>query len=270
MSAGQKAAKLLGDLATPMVRYDSYIICTSPRSGSTLLCKLLAATGVAGNPGSYFHEPSLSDWLGYFDLTPDPSAAERDVLAEIFRAAMAKGSLDTGMFGLRLQRHSFDFFTEKLAVLHPEFSRDVPRLQAAFGRTLFVHLTRRDKVEQAVSFVKAEQTGLWHAAPDGTELERLSPPQKLVYDADKIRARYDELSAYDRDWEDWFAAEEISPLRLTYEALSLDPIETLCQTLDELGLERDAAAGVEPSVAKLADGISRDWVARFRSELGAA
>lgn len=253
-----------------MARYDSYIICTSPRSGSTLLCKLLAATGVAGKPGSYFHEPSLSDWLSYFDLAQDPSAAERDVLAEIFRAAMAKGSLDTGMFGLRLQRHSFDFFTEKLAVLHPELSRDTQRLQAAFGRTLFIHLTRCDKVEQAVSHVKAEQSGLWHAAPDGTELERLSPPQKLVYDADEIRARYDELSAYDRDWEDWFGAEEITPLRLTYEALSEDPIESLCQTLDELGLERDAAAGVEPSVAKLADGISRDWVARFRSELGAA
>jgi len=251
-----------------MARYESYVICTSPRSGSTLLCTLLAATGVAGNPGSYFHEPSLSDWLRYFDLAPDPSATERDVLAEIFRAAMAKGSLDTGMFGLRLQRHSFDFFTEKLAVLHPEFSRDTQRLQAAFGRTLFVHLTRRDKVEQAVSHVKADQTGLWHAAPDGTELERLSLPQKLVYDADKIRARYDELSAYDRAWEDWFAAEEIGPLCLTYEALSKDPIETLRQTLDELGLDRAAAGGVAPGVAKLADKTSRDWVARFRSELG--
>lgn len=251
-----------------MAHYDSYVICTSPRSGSTLLCKLLAATGVAGNPGSYFHEPSLSDWLSDFDLAPDPSATERDVLAEIFRAAMAKGSLDTGTFGLRLQRHSFDFFTEKLAVLYPESSRDAQRLQAAFGRTLFVHLTRRDKVEQAVSYVKAEQTGLWHAAPDGTELERLSPPQTPVYDASEIRARYDELTAYDRDWEHWFAAEEISPLRLTYEALSKDPIETLCRTLDELGLEREAAAGVEPGVAKLADGTSRDWVARFRSELG--
>ncbi|MEM9574759.1 MAG: Stf0 family sulfotransferase, partial [Pseudomonadota bacterium] len=28
-------------------RYKSFIICTSPRSGSTLLCKLLSATKVA-------------------------------------------------------------------------------------------------------------------------------------------------------------------------------------------------------------------------------
>ena len=43
-----------------MAKYESYVLCTSPRSGSTLLCKLLAATGVAGNPDSYFHRPAVS------------------------------------------------------------------------------------------------------------------------------------------------------------------------------------------------------------------
>ena len=88
-----------------------------------------------------------------------------------------------------MQRHSFDFFTEKLLSFYPEHSNDVERFQAAFGRTLFVHLTRRDKVAQAVSYVKAQQTGLWHAAPDGTELERLSRPQEPAYDASEIRTR---------------------------------------------------------------------------------
>ena len=187
-----------------MAKYDSYIICTSPRSGSTLLCKLLAATGVAGNPDSYFHRPSISEWLADLGLTRKPSAPEREPLEEIFRAAIAKGTLD-GVFGLRLQRHSFAFFTEKLAVLYPEHSNDVERLQAAFGRTLFVHLTRRDKVAQAVSYVKAQQTGLWHAAPDGTELERLSPPREPAYDASEIRTCLEEVTAHDHGWERWFA-----------------------------------------------------------------
>ena len=111
-----------------MAHYDSYVICTSPRSGSTLLCKLLAATGVAGNPGSYFHEPSLSEWLSDFDLAPDPSAAERDVLAEVFRAAMAKGSLDTGMFGLRLSTSSLRSWPS--FTLSPRGIRSVCRLHS--------------------------------------------------------------------------------------------------------------------------------------------
>src|SRR5580658_3754028 len=114
-----------------MAKFDSYVICTSPRSGSTLLCKLLAATGIAGNPDSYFHRPSISDWLADLGLTRKPSVPERELLEAIFRAAIAKGTLDTGIFGLRLQRHSFDFFTEKLAVLYPEHSNDVERFQAA-------------------------------------------------------------------------------------------------------------------------------------------
>ena len=249
-----------------MMKYNSYVICTSPRSGSTLLCKLLAATGVAGNPDSYFHRPSISEWLTYFGLTAEPSVPEHELLKAVFRAAIAKGSLETGIFGLRLQRDSFDFFTEKLAVLHPKYSNDAERFQAAFGRTLFVHLTRRDKVEQAVSYVKAQQTGLWHAAPDGTELERLSPPQEPAYDPGEIRARFEEVTAHDRNWDEWFASEKIDPLRITYEELSKSPLETLRAMLDRLGLERQAADGVELGVAKLADGINQDWVARFRSE----
>jgi trehalose 2-sulfotransferase len=129
-----------------------------------------------------------------------------------------------------------------------------------------VHLTRRDKVAQAVSYLKAQQTGLWHAAPDGTELERLSPPQEPTYDASEIRTRLEEMTSHDRNWEHWFAALEIDPLRIAYEELSKGPVETLRVMLDHLGLEREAANGVEPSVAKLADNINQDWVACFRSE----
>lgn len=251
-----------------MAQYDSYVICTSPRSGSTLLCKLLAATGVAGNPESYFHRLSVEDWLEDLGLQAEAGASERDVLDAIFKAAIAEGSLATGMFGLRLQRHSSDFLTRKLAVLHPGEPNDARRFRAAFGRTLFVHLTRRDKIEQAVSYVRAEQTGLWHAAPDGTELERLSPHREPFYDADVIRTCLKMMTDYDRDWEDWFRKEEIAPLRITYDALSMDPLGTVRQILGELGLDRDAANGITPGVRKLADGTSQDWAARFRSEFG--
>jgi LPS sulfotransferase NodH len=32
----------------------SYLVCGTPRSGTSLLCRLLAATGVAGRPEEYF------------------------------------------------------------------------------------------------------------------------------------------------------------------------------------------------------------------------
>jgi LPS sulfotransferase NodH len=248
-----------------MTHFDSYILCTAPRSGSTLLCKLLAATGAAGNPDSYFHRPSVREWAQDLGITLEETATERQILEAVFRAAIAEGHGGTPLFGLRLQGHGLEFFREKLAVLYPDESTDLERLRRAFGATAFIHLTRPDKVEQAVSFLKAEQTGLWHVAPDGSELERLAPHREPCYDREEIRARVETMTGYDESWNRWFAREGIEPVCISYDDLSADPRKTLRNLLDSLGLDGGIADGIEPGVKKLSDGTSRDWVARYRS-----
>jgi trehalose 2-sulfotransferase len=250
----------------PTKKFDSYVICTSPRSGSTLLCNMLTATGIAGNPDSYFFGTSLEEWLGELNIEPGETADEREILEAAFRAAHHKGRNGTELFGLRLQGHSFGFFCEKLAILHPGKLTDRERFERAFGATLFVHLTRPDKIEQTVSYLKARQTGLWHVASDGSELERLAPHREPRYVREEIQACVETMTAYDRDWNDWFAREEIEPVRVSYDDLSANPVGTLRHVLDRLGLDPAAADGVTPGVRKLADGINRDWVARFRAE----
>lgn len=249
-----------------MARYQSYIICTSPRSGSTLLCKLLGATGKSGMPGSHFHDPSVSQWLGYYGLSRDQFANEHDALNAAFDAAHQQGTASTGIFGLRLQRHSLDFFMQQLGILHPKASNETERVQAAFGETLFIHLTRQNKLEQAISFVKATQTGLWHRAPDGTELERLSPPREPVYDANAIAQQLARSEAFDKEWNTWFAEEKIDPLRVTYDDLSSDPRSALVRILGHLGVDYEPAFDSPPPVAKLADATSRAWAERFRAK----
>ncbi len=157
--------------------YRSYIICTTPRSGSTLLCNLLAETRVAGVPESYFHRPSVESWLQSQGLRRSDFVTEEDALTAVLESVRQAGAGGTGLFGLRLQRGSFDFFQQQLARLYPDAPDDVARIEAAFGPTLYVHLTRTDKLAQAISHVIAEQTGLWHRAADGSELERLSAPE---------------------------------------------------------------------------------------------
>lgn len=250
--------------------YDSYIICTSPRSGSTLLCKLLGATAVAGNPRSYFHRGSIGDWLAYLKLDLDPSLPEIDHLEAIFAEALKQGRSQTDLFGLRLQGHSFEQFRDRLTLLHPAVATDRDRIEATIGRTLFIHLTRLDKVEQAISYVKAQQTGLWHKAPDGSELERLSAPTEPVYDAATICKAHDTFTGYDDAWKAWFADQNIDPLRLTYEALSADPIASLQQILLHLSLDPASAQYILPGTAKLADEMSRSWADRFLAELNTA
>lgn len=251
-----------------MSGYDSYVICTSPRSGSTLLCRLLAATGVAGKPASYFYATSVAGWCADLGVAVDPAATEREILAAAVAAAVRKGRDGTGLFGLRQQAHGLAFLCEKLAILFPRGTTDAERFRRAFGPMLFIHLTRPDKIGQAVSYLKARQTGLWHAAPDGTELERIAPHREPSYDGGELRACVETMTAYDRDWNAWFSREGIEPVRITYDELAADPVGVLRRILDRLGLEVGAADGVTPSVRKLADGTNLAWVARFRAEHG--
>ncbi len=249
-----------------MLHYKSYIICTSPRSGSTLLCGLLAATCKSGNPGSYFHAPSISSWLKTYNLSRDGYASDRAAVSAAFEAAYKQGTGNTGLFGLRLQRDSFDFFIQQAGVLYPEADSDVDRIQAAFGATLFIHLTRPNKLDQAISRVKATQTGLWHKAADGAELERLSAPKDPVYDQGQIAQHLAELIALDQAWVSWFAKENLKPLRISYDVLSADPECVLAQILDKLGLDSEIAYGISPPVAKLADATNQIWAERFLAE----
>jgi trehalose 2-sulfotransferase len=244
----------------------SYMICTAPRSGSTLLCKLLAASNIAGIPDSHFHEPSLDDWLADYSLAAQDFETSHDVLRRVFQSAIARGKGETDVFGLRMQRRSFDFFIQQLEQLHSGKLSDVERIESAFGPTLFVHLSRHDRVDQAISLVRAEQTGLWHRRSDGTELERLGPPQDAHYDADAIKHHMAELASFDRAWEAWFDLEELTPLRISYDNLTKDPQAVLAQVLSALSLDPTSAYSVATPTAKLADATNRTWKAQFESE----
>jgi trehalose 2-sulfotransferase len=249
-----------------MTHYTAYMICTAPRSGSTMLCSLLAATGVAGNPASWFYETDVAAWRERLDLLGGEGDGAN--LAPVFQAAIKQGSGGTGVFGLRQQGESFRYLFDQLATLVADAITDVERFQKVFGPTLFIHLTRADKVEQAVSYLKAHQSGLWHVAPDGSELERVAAHRDPVYDGKEIKRLVQMLEGYDRQWAGWFAHEGISPLPILYEELNRDPEATLRDILDALGLDGRAAVGIVPGVRKLADGISEQWVARYRAESG--
>jgi len=204
--------------------------------------------------------------MGYYDIPDSDTASEQETLAAVFRAAISQGSRSSDIFGLRMQRHSVEFFLEKLAIHRPGYSSDRDRLRASFGEVSFIHLTRENKVEQAISYIKAKQSGLWHMASDGTELERLSPPSHPVYDAERIHHQVQRFERDDCDWLRWFDEQQIIPLSITYEALSHSPTDVLHQVIEFLGLDRSSVNGVVPDVAKLADDTNKVWADRFHSK----
>lgn len=208
----------------------------------------------------------MQSWQKTYGLSDHNFASERDALSAIFDAAHKRGTGNTNVFALRLQQGSFAFFMQQLGILNPGLRHDVARIKAAFGPTLFIHLSRRNKLNQAISLSKATQTGLWHIAPDGTELERQTPPQDPVYDADEIERNLVKLTTMDAAWKLWFSRENIAPLRIAYDELSADPTSVLASVLDRLGLDNKMESKFKLPVAKLADATSQNWAERFQAE----
>jgi LPS sulfotransferase NodH len=247
---------------------DGYIICGTPRTGSTLLCGLLASTKAAGNPDSFYGRKFMPAWAAEWRLPARDVMSARDFNIAYLNAAIAVGKGGTGIFGLRLMRENLDELSEILDQIFPQLPSDRARLEKAFGPILYIHLSREDKLAQAISLVKAEQTGLWHMAPDGTEIERLAPPEEPHYDFARINREVMELESYDTAWNSWFTAQGIAPLRIGYESLSANPAAALTSICEALGIQAPNARDVSPGVAKLADETSQDWMRRYRLDAG--
>jgi len=248
----------------------AYFVCATPRSGSTLLCRSLAETGVAGRPEEFFerlrHSGLPREPREYFppDADPkllallpgtrmgDPAAAE---LARELPRYLAEGTTPNGVFGAKLM---WGYFGDLLARL--EAGRDDGRgaLHAAFGgEPAFVHVSRRDKVAQAVSLWRAVQTRAWSADDDANGV---TP----VYDARGIGLLRDQLIAQDAAWEAWFAGQGVAPLRIDYETFASDYAASIRRVLEHLGL--GAADIPPPPTRRQGDARSDRWVGRFNDE----
>ncbi|MEM7345400.1 MAG: Stf0 family sulfotransferase [Chloroflexota bacterium] len=245
----------------------SYIICATPRSGTTLLCDLLADTGVVGRPDSFFRLASMHSWWAeHLGVSVAEWQGEHAFDQAYLSAILQEGAGGTQVFGMRVMWRDFGNLVQRLDLLYPGLSSDRARFEAAFGPMRFVYLSREDKVAQAISRVKAERSGLWHIDADGKERERIKVGQTPTYDARVIAEQVAAYEQHDAAWLNWFTQQTINPVRITYEALADNPQATLAIILSALGLDPAIAETVKPKTAKLADNESREWAARFRAE----
>jgi LPS sulfotransferase NodH len=235
---------------------DAYFVCATPRTGSSLLLGLLTSTGLAGRPESYFREPDEQQWADRWGIAgPDDPAFD---YATFVRAARRAGTTPNGVFGAKLMWGTLDAVVAKLA---PEAAgADLAVLGSAFGTIRFVYLHREDALAQAVSWLRAEQTGTWRAGdPDGTHGEP-------CYDAAGITALLGTIAEHNAAWRAWFDRYGVTPYEITYERLTADLTGVTRAVLTYLGLDPDAARRIEPRHRRQADALNDDWAARYRAE----
>jgi LPS sulfotransferase NodH len=236
--------------------FDSYLICATPRSGSTLLCGLLESSGVAGHPASYFNRRGLHDYAETWQISRPRDGRIDDAYV---RAALAAGKTSNGVFGGRIMAETLPELIDDLAAADPGSAvTDVELLSAHLGRLKFVHLQRRDVVAQAVSYAKALQTHYWHPGEDV-----IPGGESPHYDEELIGRLVAAIEKHEADWTRWFAAQSIVPYEVVYEELSADPLRTAHRVLDYLGLQVPPDRQLVIGHRRQADRVNADWAARY-------
>ena len=229
----------------------SYLVLSTPRSGSTLLCRALESTNLAGHPKEYF-SPEGNRWS-----RESATTAPSDYVASL----LAKKATPNGVFGVKISWRQLLLF-ERACRREPHY-REMPLpeiLSDLFPSLRYLRITRRDKVRQAISYWKALQTGVWgKAAADGGTETRSA---EFDYDAlaDLVRLLQDHEAGIDG----FVSRSNQSPFTVVYEDLVDAYQETVTAALAYLGVAVPSGLVLpEPRTARLADDETEAWVDRY-------
>jgi LPS sulfotransferase NodH len=236
----------------------SYTIWFSQRTGSTLLCKALESTGVAGKPDEWLYVESTYNLYNKYNVkTPEQL---QNKLWDI-------ASTSNGVLGLKLS--SYEPLMSKMV----ETFRSFPGCKDSFNRpevweNAFPHhkhlwMTRRNKIRLAVSWWKAIKTGEWHLQTC-EEKKQINVKDDYLYDA--LNHLFNEANLREALAQKFFDEAEIIPYTIVYEDFIRDYEGTVLSILNWLGIDSKNVIVSTPYYEKLADEVNDDRAYRFEKE----
>lgn len=188
----------------------TYTIAFAMRSGSNEICSLLRRNGI-GDPGELFQYP----------LAPDSDSTKLKSFLSVVSETTANG-----IFGSKISHNH-------RAALDEYFRNAIPgyrQLGDVLPNHRWVWLTRRDKILQAISLCRAEQSDSW-AVTSATSVNHYC----FKYDFFEILSRLEMLLAGDFIWELYFQTHKIEPLSVIYEDFFGDVQGQLKRLIEYLG-----------------------------------
>jgi LPS sulfotransferase NodH len=261
--------RFAGDLHSP--EYDSrptspgarparsYVICSTPRTGSGLVCRALAATGALGVPLEYFNPVTrtiLSErWRCGSGLEPYvQSLHERRCGAN-------------GVFGIKVHWDQLSLLrAEASGQANDPLAHEIPEalLERCFPAPVFIRIVRTDADRQAVSYWRALRSRVWSLGTDETD----PPGERTPYSFDGIEDCRRALEVGELCWERLIRARGADALLITYEELTTSYEQTIARVVSFIspGLEVAVPA---PGIRRMSDAHSLELVDRYRAERAA-
>ncbi len=217
-------------------------ICSTPRSGSYMLCRYMINAGL-GVPHEYFNPVIMREIAPRLGLGESIEGlrwrcrslrdrlpfGKADRIAEIsflqkYVAALVPRRCRAGIFAAKIH------FDQYIKVL------DNPVGRKFLDGGLFIYLFREDLLKQAVSRNYAYVTGRWGI--DDTVTTKPAAPAELLKVAG-IDRELETLADEDRGWRLFMARNGLSPMSISYERLCDDPPQFITAIARRIGIDPD-------------------------------
>lgn len=177
------------------------------------------------------------------------------------------GSTPNGVFAAKLMWNNLSWALAKF--------REIPRfagldsaevLHAAFPDLRVIHVTRHDRVRQAVSWARMAQDGVWVVSDD----EPAVPTDRPHYNFELIAGLERLIAEGEHSWRALYAELELTPYEVVYEDLDRgNGLElTIREVLDHLQVDSRDVPIPRPRTRRQADDLNEVWVTRYNEERG--
>ena len=227
-----------------------YIICSTPRSGSTLLGDYLLTSGVAGVPYEYLNDSHIA-------AHGERTGRQITDLADYLGQVEPLRTTPSGVFGMKAH------YRQTATIINSR-ERLVPFLRR-FQK--IIRIVRRNKLAQAVSAYRALKTGFWTRRHE--ELAGGQSPVAISYDAGGIAEALSNSIAEEKGWESAIAATGQKALVVAYEDLVANPDRTLEQVFTFLEIPALLPIRLKSKLQRQGDRINAEFAARFLADIQA-
>ncbi|MCA9923755.1 MAG: hypothetical protein KC421_15365 [Anaerolineales bacterium] len=233
-----------------MESVQSYLVCGVQNSGSSVLCDALKNTQIAGIPEEYFLIWEEGWWAQNHNLLSRQSYL--DIVLE-------KGYTPNGVFGGKILWHYFKDMMEKVRALPSYKNMDDTSIMAQlFHNPKYIWIVRRDKVQQAIDWAIAAQTGVHNA--QHRSLNDLEFDYTLIDNLHRL------IEFGEQGWTNYFEHAHVTPLTIVYEDFVSNYNQSIKSILTYLDIDTTTSKEVltkAPQTLTQSTSYQNDWRTRY-------
>jgi len=233
------------------------MICAVDRSGTGLISDALRATGIGGNPLETIDRDQQPHYYRNWGVASFPEYLQR---------LIEEGTTPNGVFGVRLNIFEGGLWEFVDEVQHADDGcREMSPpelLEKVFPNLHYVWVLRVNKVRQAISHLKAMQTGFWASTHELTRKQKQEPE----FDIAAIERTIAEFVLQDAAWPEFFSAQGIRPFTIVYEDFATRYEEAALEILQYLRvpIPPDFTFRGESVRKKQSNATNDEWTQRYR------